>query len=97
MAPPLTIFSLLVTLGTTAFGVPVKENSTAVEHKAKYDYIIVGGGLSGLVVANRLTENRKGMFEVPFVSRLRMGEPGSELSPRSTDTFQFPCLSLRMV
>ncbi|KAL1599097.1 hypothetical protein SLS59_006549 [Nothophoma quercina] len=59
MAPPLTIFSLLVTLGTTAFGVPVKENSTAVQHKAKYGYIIVGGGLSGLVAANRLTENRK--------------------------------------
>lgn len=24
-----------------------------------YDYVIVGGGVTGLVVANRLTENKK--------------------------------------
>jgi hypothetical protein len=31
--------------------------STAAWAFATYDYVIVGGGLTGLVVANRLTEN----------------------------------------
>ena len=29
---------------------------------ASYDYVIVGGGVSGLVVANRLTENSNSAF-----------------------------------
>jgi ribulose 1,5-bisphosphate synthetase/thiazole synthase len=31
----------------------------------QYDYIIVGGGITGLVVANRLTENKDSKF--PYV------------------------------
>jgi ribulose 1,5-bisphosphate synthetase/thiazole synthase len=31
-----------------------------------YDYVIVGGGTSGLTVADRLTENGKRTFPPPF-------------------------------
>lgn len=31
--------------------------SSVTDLSASYDYVIVGGGTSGLVVANRLTEN----------------------------------------
>lgn len=30
-----------------------------------YDYVIVGGGVTGLVVANRLTEDKRGMWLFP--------------------------------
>lgn len=43
-----------------ATAVAVAPRLSAVQNKT-YDYIIVGGGLSGLVVANRLTENKNGM------------------------------------
>ncbi|KAF1935737.1 choline dehydrogenase [Clathrospora elynae] len=47
----------LLALFTTATGAAVDTRPTAVQGKM-YDYIIVGGGLSGLVVANRLTEDK---------------------------------------
>ena len=31
----------------------------AADLKAEYDYVVIGGGTSGLTVANRLTENPK--------------------------------------
>lgn len=32
--------------------------TTVIEYVTEYDYVIVGGGLTGLVVANRLSEDR---------------------------------------
>jgi ribulose 1,5-bisphosphate synthetase/thiazole synthase len=32
--------------------------------KNTYDYVIVGGGVSGLIVANRLSEDQKSTFAV---------------------------------
>ena len=40
----------------------------AADLQAEYDYVIIGGGTSGLTVANRLTENTKSTVTL---SRLR--------------------------
>lgn len=44
--------------GSGSNGTPSTLNCSAEQ----FDYVIVGGGLSGLVVANRLSENSKGYF-----------------------------------
>ena len=36
--------------------------SRQLANETEYDFIIAGGGLSGLTVANRLTEDRNGML-----------------------------------
>ncbi|CAE6448906.1 unnamed protein product [Rhizoctonia solani] len=56
-------FSLLACLGL-ATGTPIASGSEFAEKE--FDYIIVGGGLAGLVLANRLSENsnvRVGVIE----------------------------------
>lgn len=64
-----------------------------------YDYIIVGGGLSGLVAANRLSENSKGKFVAyPHISpHTKIGLQFLSLSSSmalSTGATRLRCLSM---
>ncbi|XPS78424.1 hypothetical protein M3J07_010441 [Ascochyta lentis] len=57
MVLSLRLLSLLAALSSISTSASVDEKSLALDRGAEYDYVIVGGGLSGLVVANRLTED----------------------------------------
>ncbi len=58
----ITQLVLSLALAPTAYCYPLlAERATVVDDvsqlKAAYDYVVIGGGTSGLTVANRLTEN----------------------------------------
>ncbi|KAG8685282.1 hypothetical protein FRC11_010832, partial [Ceratobasidium sp. 423] len=81
----LALFSLLACVGV-ATASPVRRSSSGAEFVEKeFDYIVVGGGLAGLVVANRLSENpdvRVGVIEAgPYFEHDRLiNTPASALN-----------------
>ena len=60
-----SIVSIVLAI-TTVNGLPLAQNARVVgrdtEIKPAYDFVVVGGGASGLTVADRLTENPEGEF-----------------------------------
>lgn len=54
-------FTLSLLFSVTS-GLYLPPNSISSSLLESYDYIVVGGGASGLVVANRLSEDASGVF-----------------------------------
>ncbi len=69
MALSITRLLLSLALASVAYCFPIvhlAERATVVDDisnlRPEYDYVVIGGGTSGLTVANRLTENPQSMY-----------------------------------
>lgn len=58
----LSLVALLIYIQTLIYAIHVDRHDPTLSLNECYDYIIVGGGISGLVVANRLTEDPHGDY-----------------------------------
>ena len=64
MAPSLKSLVTFAAALPFVLAVPAVKRGDVSSIKGKtYDYVIVGGGLTGLVVAHRLSENKSRMFD----------------------------------
>lgn len=60
MVLPLVCLSLWLSLAAAVY---IKPDNQDLSAEGKYDYVIVGGGIGGIVMANRLSEDPSGKFE----------------------------------
>lgn len=60
-----TLALALAILPSTSSGLHIPPNAVNGSLRSQYNYIVVGGGASGLVVANRLTEDPGGEYAFP--------------------------------
>lgn len=86
MTPSLKSFLTFAAVLPLTVAVPTVKRDDVSSIKEKiYDYVIVGGGLTGLVVANRLSENSQRRFLKPYMMSHISANKVYRVCPRSGD------------